>query len=112
MSQDTDRIRALNDQLRQSLPAGNAVMTLGIAALSSDAVRRLVQTIATFVVGRTTGAAFYRSSPQTAPLLAPGSIAQAATNSGDRNSELFPNSRRQILLISTLLSNSQRIDRI
>ena len=48
MSQDTDRIRALNDQLRQNLPAGNAVMTLGIAALGSDAVRRLVQTIATF----------------------------------------------------------------
>jgi hypothetical protein len=48
MSSDTDRIRALNDQLRRNLECGKAVMTPGIAALGSDAVQRLVRTIATF----------------------------------------------------------------
>jgi hypothetical protein len=48
MSTDTDRIRALNDELRQHLLGGGAVMTPGVAALGSDAVKRLVQTIATF----------------------------------------------------------------
>jgi hypothetical protein len=48
MSTDTDRIRALNDQLRRHLTGGRAVMTPGIAALGSEAVQRLVQTIATF----------------------------------------------------------------
>jgi len=48
MSSDTDRIRALNDQLRQHLPRGKAVMTPGIAALGSEAVQRLIQTIAVF----------------------------------------------------------------
>jgi hypothetical protein len=45
---DTDRIRMLNDELRQHLLRGGAVMTPGIAALGSEAVKRLVQTIATF----------------------------------------------------------------
>jgi hypothetical protein len=48
MSTDTDRIRMLNDQLRRHLTGGRAVMTPGIAALGSEAVHRLVQTIATF----------------------------------------------------------------
>jgi Protein of unknown function (DUF3768) len=48
MSTDTDRIRTLNDQLRQHLTDGRAVLTPGIAALGSEAVRRLVQTIAVF----------------------------------------------------------------
>lgn len=48
MSTDTDRIRTLNDELRQNLLGGGAVMTPGIAALGADAVGRLVQTIATF----------------------------------------------------------------
>lgn len=48
MSTDTDRIRMLNDELRQNLLGGGAVMTPGIAALGADAVARLVQTIATF----------------------------------------------------------------
>ena len=43
-----DRIRALNDQLRQHQTGGKAVMTPGVAALGSEAVQRLVQTIATF----------------------------------------------------------------
>lgn len=48
MSSDTDRIRMLNDELRQHLLGGAAVMTPGIAALGADAVSRLIQTIATF----------------------------------------------------------------
>ena len=50
MSTDTDRarVRALNDQLRRHLTGGRAVMTPGIAALGSEAVKRLVQTIAVF----------------------------------------------------------------
>src|SRR6266850_6711133 len=45
---DTDRIRALNDDLRQHLLNGGAVITAGIAALGPEAVARLVQTIAVF----------------------------------------------------------------
>ena len=48
MSQDADRTRLLNDKLRQHLSGGRAVMTPGIAALGSEAVQRLVQTIAIF----------------------------------------------------------------
>ena len=48
MSTDTDRIRALNDQLRRHLTGGKAVMTPGIAALGQEAVQRLIQVIATF----------------------------------------------------------------
>jgi hypothetical protein len=48
MSTDLDRIRTLNDQLRQHLTGGRAVMTPGIAALGSETVHRLVQTIAVF----------------------------------------------------------------
>ena len=48
MSQDTDRIRTLNDQLRQNLEYGKAFMTPGIAELGQEAVQRLIQTIAVF----------------------------------------------------------------
>jgi hypothetical protein len=48
MSMDRERIRILNDELRQHLRGGKAVMTPGIAALGSEAVQRLVQTIAVF----------------------------------------------------------------
>jgi Protein of unknown function (DUF3768) len=41
----TARIRALNDELRQRLIAGMAVMTPGIAALGPEAVARIVKTI-------------------------------------------------------------------
>ena len=48
MSTDRNRIRALNDELRQHLLGGGAVMTPGIAALGPEAVGRLVQTISIF----------------------------------------------------------------
>lgn len=48
MSQDRDRIRALNDELRKDLLGGGAVMTSGIAELGPQAVARLVTTLAVF----------------------------------------------------------------
>jgi hypothetical protein len=48
MSTDTDHIRMLNDELRQHLYDGGAIITAGIAALGSNAVMRLVNAIASF----------------------------------------------------------------
>jgi Protein of unknown function (DUF3768) len=48
MSLDTDRIRMLNDDLRQHLYRGGAVMTPGIAQLGPKAVSRLVNVLAAF----------------------------------------------------------------
>ena len=48
MSSDTDRTRMLNDELRQHLYNGGAIITAGIASLGSEAVSRLVNAIATF----------------------------------------------------------------
>lgn len=45
---DTGRIRALNDELRQHLLGGGAMITPGIAELGPEAVERLVKTIAVF----------------------------------------------------------------
>jgi hypothetical protein len=44
-STETDRIRALNDELRKDFHQGHAVMTTGIAALGAEAVARIVKTI-------------------------------------------------------------------
>ena len=44
-STQTDRIRTLNDELRKNFSQGHAVMTIGIAALGSDAVARIVKTV-------------------------------------------------------------------
>jgi Protein of unknown function (DUF3768) len=48
MEAKTDKIRELNDQLRQNFAEGLAVMTPGIAALGGEAVARIVKTIAVF----------------------------------------------------------------
>jgi uncharacterized protein DUF3768 len=48
MDTKTARIRALNDQLRQHLSGGMAVITPGVAALGAEAVARIVKTIAVF----------------------------------------------------------------
>jgi hypothetical protein len=44
----TDRICALNDDLRQHLIGGGAVITPGIAALGREAIDRIVKTIAMY----------------------------------------------------------------
>ena len=48
MTVNTDRIRALNDDLRRNLIGGGAVMTTGVAALGSELVERAVKTLAAF----------------------------------------------------------------
>src|SRR5215468_3195817 len=48
MDTRTERIRALNDELRQDFGCDIAVMTTGIAALGAEAVARIVKTIAVF----------------------------------------------------------------
>lgn len=48
MDPKTGRIRALNDELRQHLIGGLAVITPGVAALGPEAVERIVQTVAAF----------------------------------------------------------------
>jgi hypothetical protein len=48
MATRTQRIRTLNDELRQHLIGGSAVMTPGVAALGPKAVERIVQTISVF----------------------------------------------------------------
>jgi Protein of unknown function (DUF3768) len=45
MDTKTARIRALNDEMRQRLIGGMAVMTPGIAALGPEAVARIIKTI-------------------------------------------------------------------
>jgi hypothetical protein len=45
---NSQRIRELNDELRQNLHGGLAVMTPGVAALGQQAVERIVQTISVF----------------------------------------------------------------
>jgi hypothetical protein len=45
MDTKTARIRALNDEMRQRLIGGMAVMTPGIAALGQEAVARIIKTI-------------------------------------------------------------------
>jgi ABC-type nitrate/sulfonate/bicarbonate transport system substrate-binding protein len=48
MNTKTVCIAALNDELRQNLTGGMAVMTTGVAALGPEAVQRIVQTIAVY----------------------------------------------------------------
>jgi Protein of unknown function (DUF3768) len=48
MSTNTDRIRELNDKLRQHLTGGMALITPGVAALGQESVDRIIKTVATF----------------------------------------------------------------
>src|SRR5271155_3871976 len=48
MDTKTIRIRSLNDELRQNLAGGVAVMTPGVAALGEEATARINKTIAVF----------------------------------------------------------------
>ena len=48
MTNKTEAIRALNDELRQNLSTGTALMTAGVAALGAEAVARIVKTIAVY----------------------------------------------------------------
>jgi hypothetical protein len=48
MDPKTQRVRALNDQLRQNLATGVAMMTPGVAALGEEATARIIKTIAVF----------------------------------------------------------------
>ena len=48
MQADTQAIRTLNDELRQHLLGGGAVITPGIASLGREAVERIVKTIAVY----------------------------------------------------------------
>ena len=48
MATQVERIRVLNDELRQHLLGGLAVMTPGVAALGQEAVDRIVKTITVF----------------------------------------------------------------
>ena len=48
MTTKTEAIRALNDELRQNLTTGTALLTAGIAALGAEAVARIVKTIAIY----------------------------------------------------------------
>jgi hypothetical protein len=48
MSTNVDRVRQLNDTLRQHLIGGLAVITPGVAALGAAAVERIVTTISVF----------------------------------------------------------------
>ncbi len=48
MTTSTNQIQKLNDQLRKNLSTGIAIITTGVAALGTEAVNRIVQTIAVF----------------------------------------------------------------
>ena len=48
MTTKTEVIRALNDELRQNLTTGTALMTAGVTALGAEAVARIVKTIAIY----------------------------------------------------------------
>ena len=48
MNLTTERIRALNDELRRNLPNGHAVITAGVAALGAEAVARIVKTVSVY----------------------------------------------------------------
>jgi Protein of unknown function (DUF3768) len=48
MTTKTEVVRVLNDELRQNLTVGTALITTGVAALGAEAVARIVKTIAVY----------------------------------------------------------------
>jgi Protein of unknown function (DUF3768) len=48
MTTKTEVIRALNDELRQNLTTGRALLTAGVATLGAESVERIVKTIAVY----------------------------------------------------------------
>ncbi len=48
MDLTTQRIAALNDELRRNLPNSHAVITTGVAALGPETVARIVKTVAVY----------------------------------------------------------------
>jgi len=48
MTDKTQAIRKLNDELRQNLATGTALITCGVAALGAEAIARIVKTIAIY----------------------------------------------------------------
>jgi tRNA(Leu) C34 or U34 (ribose-2'-O)-methylase TrmL len=46
MNLTTERIRALNDELRRDLPNSHAIITTGVAALGAEVVARIIKTVA------------------------------------------------------------------
>ena len=48
MTTKTEAIRVLNDDLRQNLTVGTALITTGVAVLGAEAVARIVKTIAVY----------------------------------------------------------------
>jgi hypothetical protein len=44
----TERIRTLNDNLRRNFSTGQAVITIGVAALGSEAAARIIKTVEIF----------------------------------------------------------------
>lgn len=48
MTDNTSTIRRLNDELRQNLQTGIAVITAGVAALGQEAVQLIIRTISTY----------------------------------------------------------------
>jgi Protein of unknown function (DUF3768) len=48
MTTKAEAIRKLNDELRQNLATGTALITCGVAALGADAVARIVKTVAVY----------------------------------------------------------------
>jgi Protein of unknown function (DUF3768) len=48
MTNKTQTIRTLNDELRRNFSAGTAFITAGAAALGAQAIRRIIKTIAVY----------------------------------------------------------------
>jgi hypothetical protein len=48
MTSETEKIRSLNDALRQNFRLGTAIITPGVAALGVAAVARIVKTVAVY----------------------------------------------------------------